>query len=330
LRQRNASRWLLPAARFLLVVRPSGCVAGDLGDRHSVQTAVELAVSGPGQAVASDLPGGGLDRCGAGVGGERGRRSETVHGVDASQDLGGVEGTDAAELGQGAARCVDGCFDIAGGFGDAAIELADLGDKVDSEAAQRLGCMVAGPYLAQDVGGAGCGQTTRGTRGCEMGEQHMQAVEGLGADLDQVVAVFHEGTQGGDCGVDGSGIESGRGHCGDAHRDCVGLIGLAAMPGGQHPDSGSEFGRHVDHLNAVGVQPLGQWGAQSGGAFDGPAGVTPPSGESSQLPIALPTDPNPNDIQRLQRGVKGGRGPRCLVRVDRDHDTIAGWCCSHG
>jgi hypothetical protein len=51
--------------------------------------------------------------------------------------------------------------------------MADLGDEVDSEAAQRLGCRVAGPYLAQDVGGTVGGQTTRGTRGCEVCEEHV-------------------------------------------------------------------------------------------------------------------------------------------------------------
>jgi len=54
-----------------------------------------------------------------------------MNGADASQDLGGVEGTDAAELGQGAPRCVDGGLDVGGGFGDTAVQPADLGDEVD-------------------------------------------------------------------------------------------------------------------------------------------------------------------------------------------------------
>jgi hypothetical protein len=35
----------LAGGSFLSVVRLSGCVAGDLGDRHGVQTTVELAVA---------------------------------------------------------------------------------------------------------------------------------------------------------------------------------------------------------------------------------------------------------------------------------------------
>ena len=61
------------------VVGPSGGVAGDLGDRHGVQTTVELAVSGAGEAMAGDVAGGCRDRGGAGVGGERRRRPEAMN-----------------------------------------------------------------------------------------------------------------------------------------------------------------------------------------------------------------------------------------------------------
>jgi hypothetical protein len=53
-----------------VVVPPRG-IAGDLGDGHGVQAAVELTIAGAGEAMASDIAGGGCDRCGAGVGGER-------------------------------------------------------------------------------------------------------------------------------------------------------------------------------------------------------------------------------------------------------------------
>ena len=142
--------------------------------------------------------------------------------------------------------------------------------------------------------------------------------------------MFHQGAQGGDGRIDGGGVEPGGGQGGDAHRDRVGFVGFAAVTGGQHSDPGSEFGRHIDDIDAVGGQPLGQWGAQTGSAFDGPAGVVPPLGESAQLPVALRADWNPNDVQRLQRRVDGGRSPRCLMWIYCDHDTIFDWCSSHG
>jgi hypothetical protein len=152
----------------------------------------------------------------------------------------------------------------------------------------------------------------------------------LGAGLDQVVTVFYQGAQGGDGRIDGGGVEPGGGQGGDAYRDRVGFVSFAAVPGRQHPDPGSEFGRYIHHIDAVGGQPLGQWGAQTGRAFDRPAAVSPPLSESSQLAVALRAHRDPNDVQRLQRGVDSGRGPRCLMRVNGDHDTIAKWCSSHG
>jgi hypothetical protein len=40
--------------------------------------------------------------------------------------------------------------------------------------------------------------------------------------------------------------------CADASRQGVGLIGLAAAPGGQQPDAASKLGGHVDYGDAIG------------------------------------------------------------------------------
>src|SRR4051812_43304481 len=53
------------------VVGPSWSVSADLGDGHGVQAAVELAVASTGEPMAGHVTGGGCDRRGAGVGGER-------------------------------------------------------------------------------------------------------------------------------------------------------------------------------------------------------------------------------------------------------------------
>jgi len=68
----------LPRRAFALAIGLSGGVAADLGDRHDVQTEVELAVPGPGQSMAHDITRGHLDWGGAGVGGERRRGGEPV------------------------------------------------------------------------------------------------------------------------------------------------------------------------------------------------------------------------------------------------------------
>ena len=99
-----------------------------------------------------------------------------MNGADPAQDLGGVQCPDAAELSEGAARRFDGGLDVAGGFGDATVQLADLGDEVHGQAAQRLERGLAGPDRAQDLSGAIGGQTTRSSCGCEVGEQHVRVL----------------------------------------------------------------------------------------------------------------------------------------------------------
>jgi hypothetical protein len=76
-----------------------------------------------------DIAGGHLDRGGAGIAGERGRRPEPTYITDSAEDLAGVDRPDAVELGECAARGRDGRLGIAGCFGDAAIERTDFTDK---------------------------------------------------------------------------------------------------------------------------------------------------------------------------------------------------------
>jgi hypothetical protein len=54
------------------------------------------------------------------------------------------------------------------------------------------------------------------------------------------------------------GAQPGGGVRGNADRQGVGLVGFAAVPSGQHPDSAGQLGGHIDHVNAVGCQPGSQ------------------------------------------------------------------------
>jgi hypothetical protein len=62
------------------------------------------------------------------------------------------------------------------------------------------------------------------------------------------------------------------------HRDSsygvrVGLVGLAALPGVEHPDPGGLFRRHVQHPFPVPEQPLRERTTGAAGALDRPSGV---------------------------------------------------------
>ena len=206
----------------------------------------------------------------------------------------------------------------------------DLGDEVDSQAAQRLDCGIAGPYLAQDVSGAISGQTARGARGCEVGEQHVQAIDGLGAGLDQVVTVFHQGAQGGDGRIDGGGVEPGGGQAATPTETASASSVLRPCP----VDS-----TRTRAASLAGTSTTSMPSAVNRWVSGAPRPAAPSIAQPGSLhrwanprssPVALRADRDPDDVQRLQRGIDGGRGPRCLMRIDGDHDTIAGWCFSHG
>jgi hypothetical protein len=136
-----------------------------------------------------------------------------------------------------------------------------------------------------------------------VGQQYVQPVDGLGARVDQVLAVFHDSAQSGDGSVDRRCVKPGGSQCRDTDRDRVGLVGLAAVSGGEHPHSSGQFGGHVGHGDAVGMQRLGQGGAQAGCAFDSPARVAPALSEPPQPPITLWADVHPDDVHGLQRGI---------------------------
>jgi hypothetical protein len=77
--------------------------------------------------------------------------------------------------------------------------------------------------------------------------------------------------------LDADGPQPGGATGGDRDRDGVVGVGLAAVAGGQHPHPGSQLGRHVQHLLAVGDQPLGERPADAVRALDRPMSVVPPT-----------------------------------------------------
>jgi hypothetical protein len=70
------------------------------------------------------------------------------------------------------------------------------------------------------------------------------------------------------------------------HRVGTGDIGLAAMPGVEHPGPGGQLGRHVQHPLGVGEQPPGDRRSHPVGALHRPHPVRPLPGEAQHRPIA--------------------------------------------
>jgi hypothetical protein len=66
-------------------------------------------------------------------------------------------------------------------------------------------------------------------------------------------------------------------HAGGGQRDRVrvGGIGLAALPGSEHPRAGRQLGRHIHHLLTIGQQPVRQMPADPLASLDRPDPLRP-------------------------------------------------------
>ncbi|WP_227012982.1 MULTISPECIES: hypothetical protein [unclassified Pseudonocardia] len=58
-----------------------------------------------------------------------------MHVLDASEDLGGGQITEAAQLGQAAAAGRNGSADLGRDGGDPSVQVADFADEIDGQAA---------------------------------------------------------------------------------------------------------------------------------------------------------------------------------------------------
>jgi len=184
----------LAVGSFPQVVGPAWGVEPNLCKGHDMKTAVELSVPGAGEPVADNVAGRYVNRGGTGVGGERGSWAESADGTHPAEDRARSQGADTGQFGEGGARRGDGGLDVGGGFGDAPVQVAYLGDQVRGQASQGLAGGIAWTGSTQKLGGLVGGELTLRPGRDEIGEHDMEAVDGLGTGFDQVVAVFDDRT----------------------------------------------------------------------------------------------------------------------------------------
>jgi hypothetical protein len=121
----------------------------DLGDGHHVQRVVDAAISGPRQPVPDLLAGGGVDGCGAVVGGELILRREPVDGLDLGQDAAGDHGADAVEGGQVRASGFDEFADLGADALHLRVERPDVVKMLSRQLQAHLCDGLVGPQLVQ-------------------------------------------------------------------------------------------------------------------------------------------------------------------------------------
>jgi hypothetical protein len=111
---------------------------------------------------------------------------------------------------------------------------------------------------------------------------------------------------------------------GQADRDRVVLISLAAVSPGVHPDPGGQLGRDIQHQLAVRGQPLRQRPARAVASFHRPPPLRPPAGKRRQPLITRLAAGEPGCLdQGLGHRIEHGRRVAGLVRINGDHHVVA-------
>ena len=105
----------------------------DLGDGGHVDGMVEAPVAAPRQAEHLASPGGHLDRGGAVIGSEVITAGEATDVADVTDDDGGDDRTDPEHVGDGRLRRLDHRGDPGLGVAQLLVEVAQVGDELDSD-----------------------------------------------------------------------------------------------------------------------------------------------------------------------------------------------------
>jgi hypothetical protein len=128
---------------------------------------------------------------------------------------------------------------------DPLLQLADVDDQVSGQVPAGDRRNTGRSNLIEQRGGALGGEVSPGSAGDQVDQQRVQAVDGLGAGGDQVLARLGQQVQHHRLVLDPHLSQLRGALGGDRHRDRVGSIALAAVADRQHPHPGGQLGRHI-------------------------------------------------------------------------------------
>jgi NAD(P)-dependent dehydrogenase (short-subunit alcohol dehydrogenase family) len=308
---------LIPATFDENKVSALGGVA-ELDDGHDVQYPVDLPVPAPRQPVPDLVTGGGIDRRGAIPGGEVRLSREPGHLTDPGQQPGSAGGADPVQIGQGGAGGGEQHIEFLVRLLLALVDAFQVADQLGGDPAAGFARGIAGADPGEQRFGLGRGQVLLGPAGDELEQQLMQLGDHPGVVFTQRPAAVGQDPQHGQLLVTGHRAKTG--HAGRGERDGVriGGVGLAALPGGEHPGPGGQLGRDIDDVLAVGEQPVRQVPADALASLDRPGPFRPAPHGPAHRPVPRGAGVIPATSQHgLVRGHDLDRG-RTLVRVHPD------------
>jgi len=222
------------------------------------------------------------------------------------------------QLEQRAAGGLDQVAELGGRGLDPLVDPLQLRDQFRGQLAAGLAHQVTRTDGGQQGFGLGRGQERLGPARDQFDQQPVQPVDREGAGGSELVTSVHQQPQR-DCrAIDLHGAKTWRAQRDQRDRVRVGGVGLAALPGGEHPSPRRQLRRYVHHRFTVGDQPLGDVATHSFASFHRPHPVRPPPAGGQQVLVAVAVGAEPARREDLLRLVEDLDRRRPLVRIHPD------------
>ena len=196
---------------------------------------------------------------------------EPGHVTDLDQQPGGAGGTDPVQGGQRGAGGLEQFVQFLVGGLLALVDAFQVADQLGGDPAAGLARGIAGTDPGQQGLGLGRGQVLLRTAGDELQQQLVQLGDHAGVVLAQGPPPVSQDPQHRELLVIDDRAQASHPGGGQRDRVRVGGIGLAALPGGEHPGAGRQLGRHIHDLLTIGQQPVRDVPADALASLDRPA-----------------------------------------------------------
>jgi hypothetical protein len=241
--------------------------------------------------------------------------------ADLDQQPGGARRADAGQVEQSGAGRGDqlGEFLVRGLL--PLIDPLQVTDQLRRDPTSGLAGGITRSHLRQQGPGLPGGQVLLRTARDELQQELVQLGDHPGVVVAERATAVDQDPQDSELFVIDHRPQSGHPGADQGDRVRIGGVGLAALPGREHPGARGQPGWHIDDLLAVGEQPVGDVLADAGAALDGPDPIPPPSALAQHRGVAVTIGAEPaTTVNGLLRGHYLDRC-RAFVRVHPDHHT---------
>ena len=185
------------------------------------------------------------------------------------------EGADPVQVHQGDPRGGDQVGQLLVRGLLALVDPFEVGDQLGGDATASLAGGITWADRCQERPGLGCGQVLLHSAGNQLEQQVVHLRHLAGALLAQRPPTVDQDPQHRQLLVIDDGSQSAHPGADERHGVRIGGVGLAALPGGEHPRPRGQLRRDVDDLFAIGQEPVRHVPPDARTSLDRPDAVRP-------------------------------------------------------